>query len=582
MKPLDPRLLQYARGTRTLLAVSVGFGVLSAIAIIAQAVLLASILTALIIDGATLSMVRGLLVALGVVVLVRALVAAATEEVAGRMAQGVTAQIRRDLVLHSSRLGPRWRSEQQSGGLATVAGSGLDAMQEYLSRYLPQLVLAALVPAAMVVYLATQDLISAGIVAVTLPLIPVFMAFVGWYTDRQVTAKWAVLQRLSNHFMDVVAGLPTLKVYGRAQLQATAVGAVTGEYRRASMVTLRVAFLSSLVLELLATLSVALIAVTMGIRLVGGSVGLQVGLTVLILAPEAYFPLRALGAKFHAAADGVAAVESALRVLEMPLPVRGSITDLPENFEIRVAGAGIDFGERGGVARVDLTLRPGHITALTGPSGSGKSTLLMMIAGQLLPDHGKVLLCNGAESINLVDVDPDAWVQQLAVATQGCFLIAGTIADNVRLGNNCSDEVLGTALDAAAVDFLGELPRGAQTLLTEDGGGLSAGQRQRVVLARTVARTLSSGACVVLLDEPTASLDGATEQRVLAGLQRVLAGRTVLLVTHQLAAMQVANSVVEIGSDYTEPAIALNEAALNQAALNEAALQDPPLQVASW
>ncbi len=274
-----------------------------------------------------------------------------------------------------------------------LATTGVESLHDYISRYLPQLVLSVVVPLIMLGYLFTADLTSALIVACTLPLIPLFMALVGWYTDRQTRAKWASLSRLAGHFTDVVAGLPTLKVFGRAKAQAQAVRSVTDDYRKSSMVTLRVAFLSSMVLELLASLSVALVAVAIGLRLVYGDLTLQVGLAVLILAPEAYLPLRQLGTQFHAAADGVAATAKVLAILDTSPPAPGTRTDLPAVPGLRVDGATVGTaGQRGSVGPLSLDIPAGRITVITGDSGVGKTTLLQMLAGVQRPDGGQVLV----------------------------------------------------------------------------------------------------------------------------------------------------------------------------------------------
>jgi thiol reductant ABC exporter CydD subunit len=450
----------------------------------------------------------------------------------------------------------------------------VESLHDYISRYLPQLVLSVVIPLIMLGYLFTADLTSALIVACTLPLIPLFMALVGWYTDRQTRAKWASLSRLAGHFTDVVAGLPTLKVFGRAKAQAQAVRNVTDDYRRSSMVTLRVAFLSSMVLELLASLSVALVAVAIGLRLVYGDLTLQVGLVVLILAPEAYLPLRQLGTQFHAAADGVAATAKVLAILDTPEPIPGTRTDLPAVPGLRLVGATVgSAGERGAVGPLSLHIPAGRITVITGNSGAGKTTLLQLLAGVQRPDAGRVLVCSesggvhdvaagvgagidpGIETANpgvdLSEVAPALWRGQLAWAGQGAAMQAGTIRDNLTLGNpGADDEALRTALEAAdAVTFVDELAQGWHTVLGEAGAGISQGQRQRLSLARALARP----APLLLLDEPTAALDEPTEQRVLAGIARVVRGRTVVIVTHRSAPLALADQVLTLRSE-TEPA----------------------------
>jgi ATP-binding cassette, subfamily C, bacterial CydD len=554
--------MRYAAGVRTLLVVSVGLAVLSAIAVITQAVLLAGILADVIIGGADLPDVADRLVALAVVIAVRAGLAWASEEIAKRSAVSVTAGLRRDLLRKAATLGPRWRSGENSGELSVLATTGVDSLHDYVARYLPQLVLSVLIPLIMLGYLFTADLTSAIIVALTLPLIPLFMALVGWYTDRQTKAKWESLSRLAGHFADVIAGLPTLKVFGRAKAQAASVRRVTEDYRKTSMVTLRVAFLSSMVLELLASLSVALVAVAIGLRLVYGDMTLQVGLAVLILAPEAYLPLRQLGTQFHAAADGVAATAKVLAVLETSVAPPGTRTDLPAVPGLRLESVTVGTpGERGAVGPLTVRLPAGRITVIVGPSGIGKTTLLHLLAGMLGPDTGRVLVegptGNRAGSgpdggalvpdIALADIDPGAWRSRLSWAGQGAALQAGSVRDNLALGNDgVDDAALRAALAWADADaFVDSMDQGWNSALGEGGSGISQGQRQRLSLARALARPSS----VLLLDEPTASLDAETERRVLDGIARGAVGRTVVLVTHRSAPLAIADQVIELDSD---------------------------------
>jgi thiol reductant ABC exporter CydD subunit len=544
--------MRYASGVRTLLAVSVVLGVLSAVVVIIQAVLIAGILSDVIIGGQGPAEVSGRLGWLAVVIAVRAALAWASEELAKRSASSVTVGLRRDLLRHAARLGPRWRSGEHGGELSVLATSGVESLNDYVSRYLPQLVLSMVIPLIMLGYLFTADLTSALIVAFTLPLIPLFMALVGWYTQRETRAKWESLSRLAGHFTDVVAGLPTLKVFGRAKAQAEAVRAVTDNYRKASMATLRIAFLSSMVLELLASLSVALVAVAIGLRLVYGGLTLEIGLAVLILAPEAYLPLRQLGTQFHAAADGVAATAKVLAILDTPIPVSGTRTDVPDVPGFRVLAATVGTaGERGAVGPLTLDVPPGRTTVITGDSGSGKTTLLQVLAGVQRPDRGQVLLTGGPGDLDLADMDPDAWRTQLAWAGQGAALQAGSIRDNLALGNpSVDDAALRAALESVdAAGFVDELPNGWDTVLGESGAGISQGQRQRLALARALARP----APVLLLDEPTAALDEQTERRVLAGIAAATRGRTVVLVTHRLAPIALADTVIALRSGDDPP-----------------------------
>ena len=317
-RPSDRRLLRYARPARVYLSGLVVVTVAIAGLVILQAQLLATAIAGAFSGGLGLSSLGGTVAALAAVVAGRAALAWAVEAFSYRASAGVKSQLRRDLLRRAVELGPRWLATRRASELSTLATAGVDALDAYFAKYLPQVVLAVVIPLAVVVRLLLADPLSAGIIVVTLPLIPVFMALVGATTAERTRRRWRELARLSHHFLDVVAGLPTLRVFGRAKAQARSVGEVTDAYRRATLGTLRLAFLSALVLELLATFSVALVAVAIGLRLEGGHLGLRTGLLVLVLAPEAYLPLRQLASHYHASADGLAAAAEVFDVLETP------------------------------------------------------------------------------------------------------------------------------------------------------------------------------------------------------------------------------------------------------------------------
>nr|WP_035857429.1 thiol reductant ABC exporter subunit CydD [Cryptosporangium arvum] len=537
MKPLDPRLLRYATATRVFLVVSVVLGTASAALLIAQATLLASAIAGVVADGDF--QVGAELAGLAAVTLGRAGVAWAQDTIAHRTGATVISTLRRALLAHTVALGPG-----ATGELATLATRGVDALTGYFARYLPQLVLAAVVPALIGARLLFADWLTAVVLVVTVPLIPIFMALVGWYTEGRTKQQYDALSRLSGHFLDVVAGLPTLMVFGRAKAQAETVRRITGEFRRTTMGVLRAAFLSSLVLELLATLSVALVAVSIGLRLVEGELTLETGLLVLILAPEVYLPLRLVGAQFHASTEGLEAANKVFAVLETPLPPAGTRTTVPTG-ALTFENVTVTYPGRTGPAVRDasLVVRDGTVTALTGPSGTGKSTLVAVVLGFVRPESGRVRIGD----VDLAELDPDAWRRHLAWVPQRPTLVAGTIADNIRLGRlDATDaEVARAAADAELADVVAGRPAGLDTVLGEDGAGLSAGERQRVGLARAFLRDPR----IVLLDEPTANLDGTSEERVLTGLRRLVAGRTAVLVAHRPALLALADHVVRLGGD---------------------------------
>ncbi|MFE1024786.1 thiol reductant ABC exporter subunit CydD [Streptomyces sp. NPDC058818] len=541
MKPIDPRLLRYARATRFFLAAVVVLGAVGAGLLVAQAMLIAEVVVGAFQHGMATSELRTPLLLLVAVACGRALVGWLTELAAHRTSAAVKSELRSRLLERATTLGPGWLSGQRTGSLVALATRGVDALDDYFSCYLPQLGLAVVVPVAVLARIVTEDWVSAAIIVGTLPLIPIFMVLIGWATQSRMDRQWRLLSRLSGHFLDVVAGLPTLKVFGRAKAQAESIKRITGEYRQATMRTLRIAFLSSFALELLATLSVALVAVTIGMRLVHGDMALYDGLVVLVLAPEAYLPLRQVGAQYHAAAEGLAAAEEIFEVLERPVPASGT-GPLPADGALSVEGVTVRYPGRAAAAVTDVsfTVQPGETVALVGPSGAGKSTLLNALLGFVHPAGGRVRI----GGVDLTSLDLAQWHARVAWVPQHPHLYAGTIAENVRLARpDADDTAVQRALrDAGALEFVDALPDGTGTVLGEDGAGLSAGQRQRLALARAFLADRP----VLLLDEPTAALDGATEAEVVAAVRRLAEGRTVLLVVHRPALLEVADRVVRL------------------------------------
>jgi thiol reductant ABC exporter CydD subunit len=425
-----------------------------------------------------------------------------------------------------------------------LATRGIDALDAYFARYLPQLFLAVIVPVVVIVAVAWRDWISAAIIALTIPLIPLFMALVGAGTRERMQRQVRILERLSGHFLDVVAGLPTLKVFGRARSQARTIRAVTERYRESAMSTLRITFLSSLILELVATISVALVAVAIGLRLLDGQLSLRTALFALVLAPEAYLPLRELGANYHASAEGMAAAEQVFAVLERPRARRGTRTNFPDpaSSRLEVDGLRITYPGRSEPALegLSMTIEPGEVLALVGPSGCGKSSFLGALLGLVTPASGSVRV----GGVDLADLDRDAWWSKLAWVPQRPHLFRASVARNVSLGrNDASREEISAAISAAGLrEAVHNLPDGLDTVLGDRGAGLSAGERQRVALARAFLRD----APLLLLDEPTASLDGHTERDVLQRLRRLARGRTVVLVAHRPALTAMADRVLEL------------------------------------
>ena len=542
----DRRLLRYARSTRRYLALAVAVGAASAASVVVQAWLVATVVAGAFVDHRSLGAVRALLVGLAVVIGVRAMLAWGAERAAHRASAAAQSDLRRAVVARIAERGGSEALGTNAGRVSALVVTGLDALDAYFARYLPQVVLAVAVPLAVVAVAAGADWVSAVILAVTVPLVPAFMALVGSATGERTARRMASMQRLAGHFLDVVAGLPTLKVFGRAKAQAAAVGDVTDRYRSATLATLQLTFLSSLVLELLATISVALVAVAVGLRLLGGHVSFRTALFVLVLAPEAYLPLRQLGANFHASADGVRAAGQALDLLDetsepgTPAEGRRHQARPPSGDRIDVHGLAVVHPGRivPALSGLHLVVEPGETVAICGPSGCGKSTLLDVLVGLRSPTSGSVRI----GGVDLCDLDLDAWRARVGWMPQRPHLFARSLADNVRIGrSDASDDAVIAALDRAGLQgVVARLPEGVDTRLGTGGAGLSAGGRQRLALARVVVRD----APVLLLDEPTAGLDATTEDEVLAAVGRLATGRTAVIVAHRPAVLELADRVV--------------------------------------
>ncbi len=534
--PVDPRLLRRARATRSYLLAGIAVGTATAGVIVLQAWLLATAVAGTVArrDLTAVGTTLGPLVA---VFVARGLLSWGSAVLAQRSAAAVKSQLRTEIM--AARLRRPAGAELDGAGLVSVLTQGLDALDGYYARYLPQLVLAATVPLILGVTILSADWVSAVVIGLTVPLIPLFMVLVGWLTQTRVRRRAAVQQRLAHHFADLVAGLPTLQVFGRARAQAEGLRRTGEAHRRETMATLRLSFLSALVLELLATLSVAIVAVAIGLRVVEGDLTLVVGLFVLILAPEAYLPLRQVGVHYHDSADGVAAAERAFALIDAVPPATGTrpVPDLTRAV-IEVDGVSVTYPDAADAAldRARLLIGPGEIVAVGGPSGAGKSTLLAVLLGFLTPTRGRVLVAGTP----LDELDPTAWRSALAWVPQQPSLLAGTIADNVRLG----------APDAPAARVRSALSRAGAADLDPDrvlaagGEGLSTGEIRRVALARALLRIDCAGGQLLVLDEPTAGLDADTELTVLDELRRLGVGA--LVVSHRPAVLAAADRVVEL------------------------------------
>jgi len=554
---LDQRLLQRARPVRRLLAADVILGAGASALVLVQATLLASIV-AKAFEGASLHEVSPMLGLLALTFAGRALLAWGFEIAGRRAASSVLSELRLELVERRLRDQPTSLDGTEAGEIAASAVQGVDALEAYFGRYLPQVVLAVMVPIAVLSWVGMIDPASAGLMLLTLPLVPIFMWLIGRYTEDRTRDHWRALRLLSTHFLDVVRGLPTLRAFNRGRAQTAAISEVSERYRRTTMATLRVGFLSGAVLELAATLGVALVAVTVGVRLVDGGLGLQAGLTVLVLAPELYLPLRQLASQFHASADGLAVAERILALLDAPAAApRGGrlIAPTPAEAPVRLENVSFAYPSRPSLVLndLDLELLPGETVALVGPSGAGKTTVAKLLLRFAEPTAGRLT----AGGIDLADCRTKVWRSVIAWVPQQPTIFRGTVADNIRLGDGRASErrIRDAAVLAGADRFVEALPSGYETIVGDGGRPLSAGERRRIALARAFVRD----AQLVILDEPTADLDRTSAEVVAEAVERLRIGRTVLLIAHRRELVRQADRVVALGGGGT--AVAWNEAA---------------------
>jgi len=577
LRPFDRRLVGRVAVARRTLAVCVAAGLAGALLLLAQMTLLAAVIAGAA-EGRLGQVPAAAAAALVAIVAARAGLAHAVELSGRRTAARVMSALRVELVERRLRPGAAEPGRGGSAELAAGAVQGVDGLETYFARYLPQVVLAVAVPVAVLCWSAAVDLTSAVIMAVTLPVIPVFMALIGRSAGARARANFEALVGLSAWFLDVVRGLPTLRAYNRGSAQVAGIREVTDRYRRTTMGTLRLSFLSGVVLDLAATLSTALVAVTLGVRLVAGSLGLRPALTVLLLVPELFAPVRAVATLFHASADGLAATERMLEALEpsvdnpapppsrsATLPHRGTRqrrVGLPAAWRAEAGRVGLPAAwraEAGRVGlravtvrypgrplpaldRVDLDLRPGELVAVVGASGAGKTTLGRVLLGLTRPDEGFVVI--GGQF--LTDADLDTWRHRVAWASQHPALVPGTVAANLVLGRPDADPaaIEEAARQAGADGFVRRLPDGYDTLVGAGGHGLSAGQRQRLGLARALLRDAS----LLVLDEPTVHLDPAAAARVAATVEGLRGTRTILLITHDPDLAARADRVIEMAA----------------------------------
>nr|CAA6810077.1 MAG: Transport ATP-binding protein CydD [uncultured Thiotrichaceae bacterium] len=527
---------------------SIGASFLSGLFLIAQAWLLAKVVNAVIFDKSVLADVMPFMWGLLLIFLCRAALNRFAEQIAFKAALQVKLFLRQKLYQHIRQLGPAWLSQQRSGEVVNTLSDGIEALEAYYSRYLPAMSLMLWIPLAILVFVAGSDWVSALVMVVTAPLIPVFMILIGKGAEKYNQQQWQTLARMSAHFLDVIQGLTTLKLFNASRQEARLVAQISDRYRQQTMKVLRIAFLSAFMLEFLATISIALVAVFIGFRLFWGEMDFFYGFFVLLLAPEFYLPLRNMGTQYHARMEAIGAAESMVEILNQPLPEYGQsaaktgdalvIPDLRQQ-PLHLDQLSYCYPDgRQALSDVSLTIQPGETIALVGASGAGKSTLVHILLGFLPVASGQVRV--GDLSLNAFDMQD--WRKQLAWVPQQPQLFSGTVADNIRLGDPQADisSIETAAKQAGAHDFIQALPEAYNTLVGEAGRGLSGGQLQRLALARAFLRD----APLVILDEATAHLDGETERLLQQGIDTLADGRTVIMIAHRLQTVERADRIV--------------------------------------
>jgi len=552
-RQLDRWLKRQAKPVRKPINRAIALGSLNGMLLIAQAWALAIVLNATAIEHHPLSSVWQWIAAMLVIFLLRTLVNRAAGRQAFEAGAALRQQLRQRLFEHIEHLGPAWTRQQRSGAIATTAVDGVEALEKYVTLYLPQAQLAAIIPVVILVFVFPNDWISGLILMLTAPLLPLFMIIIGGQTEKLNQRQWRTLARMSAHFFDAIEGLTTLKLFQGARREAKMVSRIAEDYRRQTMKVLRVAFLSSLVLEFLGSISIAMVAVLVGFRLLYGDVHYLNGLFVLLLAPEFYLPLRGLGTQFHARMEAIAAAEQISELLEQqPRSPQPDIDSGTPHADASASDSGLvleklRFGydpARPVLDGLDLSLHPGRRAALIGASGAGKSTLAHLILGFLRPDSGHIRY----DGRNIETIGNDHWRELLGWMPQSPTLFHGSIARNIALDVDTSAldtpqlraRIRTAAEKANATDFIDALPDGFDTLIGDRGQGLSGGQIQRIALARAFYKQAS----IVVLDEPTASLDRDSERLVTEAIERLAEGRILLIIAHRLETIEGCDRVL--------------------------------------
>ena len=539
----EQRLNLLKNRVKPTLALAAGLGIAGGFVLLAQALIVAGVVHRVMVNGAGYREVLPQLLRLPPLMLVRAALSWASERVAFAASALVRQEVRNDLFQRLLDAGPLRLKGDRAGEVATVIVDGVEALEGYYSRYLPHLAVMAMVPLSILAAVVPADWISAGIMLFTAPFIPFFTILIGRGAERLNQRQWQSLARLGGYFLDRVNGLATLRMFNASRREAGMIARISDDYRLATMSVLYVAFLSALVLEFFATVSVALMAVIIGFRLLKGGMAFQDGFTVLLLAPEFYLPLRLMGNYYHARMEAIGAAERIFSMLDTPVAPRPlAPCPLPAITLLRICFEDVSFrytpDSAPAIDGVTLSLTSGERVALVGPSGAGKSTLAALLLCFALPEQGRVMV-NG---VDLAQCDPDQWRRLVAWVPQRPHIFHGTMRDNIRLGRRdaADPDILRAAGLARCEEFIARLPQGLDTVIGEQGAGLSGGQARRIALARVFLKDSP----LIITDEPTAGLDARSEAMVRESLNELARGRAVLSIAHRLATLEDADRVV--------------------------------------
>ncbi len=542
MERMDRDLLRHAREIRALLATTVALGLVGAAATIAQMALFGHATNLVFLRHLGIESATPTLALMLVAIAVRAVATWLREWLAGRVAADTKSRLRERLIGHLARLGPAYVRGERTGELVAVGTEGVERLEPYLARFLPQMALSVLVPVAILIYVFPRDWASGIVLLVTAPIIPILMVLVGSYSEKRINRQWLALTRLSAQLLDSIQGLPTLRLFGAGAAERERVRSASEGFRRRTMDVLKVAFLSGLVLEFMIMMAIALLAVTLGVRLLSGGIPFERAFVILLLAPEFYRPLRELGVQHHAGMEGRAAAKHITEILNTPVVAASAGRKIPIGRPVAVSFEGVSFrypgSETPALRDVSLELPADSVTALVGPSGAGKTTLANLMLRFCEPTSGRI----AANGVPVRSLAPDEWRGLVALVPQRPHLFHGTIADNLRLGRpDASDEEVARAARLAGAEaFILDLPRGYDTQVGERGSRLSQGQAQRIAIARAFLKD----APVLVLDEPASSLDPESEGAIREAVSLLSRGRTVLVIAHRLNTIRSADRVV--------------------------------------